>query len=117
MSAREIAGDRDWWTPHVLIALFGVLVAVILAAVPGWTAPLRAWTMLAGIVFAALAAHACTRAVTCALRRSWRDVLIALLLAAALGASTALLMKYGRSRMATLDDAMMQSLPAARSFG
>lgn len=113
MSARVIVDDRDWWTPHVLIALFGVLVAAILAAVPGWTAPLRAWIALAGIVIAVLAAHAGVRAVVCAVRRSWRGVLIALLLAAALGASAAMLMKYGHSHMAIVDDAMTQSFPAS----
>ena len=105
MSAREIAGDRDWWTPHVLIALFGVLVAAILAAVPGWTAPLRAWIALASVVLALLAAHAGARAVVCALRRSWQGALVALLLAAALGASAAMLMEYGHSHLVTIDDA------------
>lgn len=112
MSAREIAGDRDWWTPHVLIAIFCVLVAAILAAVPGWTAPLHAWIALAGLVIAALVAHAGARVVVSVVRRRWRGALIALLLAAALGASAAMLMKYGHSRMVTVDDALTPSLPA-----
>ena len=112
MSAREIVGDRDWWTPHVLIAIFCVLVAAILAAVPGWTAPLHAWIALAGLVIVALVAHAGARAVVSVVRRRWQGALIALLLAAALGASAVLLMKYGRSRVATIDDAMAPSSPA-----
>ena len=113
MSAREIGDDRDWWTPHALIALFGALVAAILAAVPGWSAPLRAWIALAAFIGAVLAAHAGVRAVVCAVRRRWQGVLLALLVAMALGTSVAMLMKYGRSRVVTVDDALMQSPPPA----
>ena len=98
--------DRDWWTPHVLVVIFGALVAAILAAVPGWSAPLRAWIALAGVVIVLLSVHAGWRAVGCAARRSWRSAGVALLLAAALGAAAAMLMIYGHSRMTTIDEAM-----------
>ena len=106
MSAREIVDDRDWWTPHVLVVIFGALVAAILAAVPGWSAPLHAWLALAALVIALLALQAGARAVACAAARRWREAGLALLLAAALGASAAVLMKCGRSHMTTIDEAV-----------
>jgi hypothetical protein len=106
VSAREIVGDRDWWTPHVLIAIFCVLVAAILAAVPGWKAPLHAWIALAGLVIALFAVHAGARSLGCVARRRWRSAVVALLLAAALGVSAAALMTYGHSHTTTIDEAM-----------
>ena len=115
MTARETtAADGDWWTPHVLLSTFGLLVAVILRLVPGWSVPLHAWIALSGLVMAALVAHAAVRAGTLALRRRWRDALFALLLSAALGAAAAMLMKYGRSHGLTIDDAMIAT-PASGS--
>ena len=106
MSAREIVDDRDWWTPHVLVVIFGALVAAILAAVPGWSAPLHAWIALDGMVTTLLAAHAGGRAVTRAFGRRWREAGLALLLSAALGASAAVLMTYGHAHMTTIGEAM-----------
>ena len=112
MATRHIdMPDRDWWMPHVLLMLFGVLVAAILAAVPGWSAPLRVWIALDSLVVAGLSADAAARAVACAARRRWNGAVVALLLALALGASAALLAKYGHSRLPTLDDAMTQPAP------
>ena len=95
MSPREPA-DRDWWAAHVLIASFGVLVAAILVAVPGWSAPLHAWVALAALVIALLAIHAATRAIASGLRRQWRAALLGLALAAGLGLAAAGLMGFGR---------------------
>ena len=113
MIAREAgAGDLDWWMAHVLIAIFGVLVAAILRAVPGWSAPLHVWIALAGGVIALLAAHAGIRAGALALRRRGRDAFVALLLAAALGVAATALVKYGRAHAVTLEDAPIDDTPA-----
>ena len=113
MTTRDAAdADQDWWTPHVLIATLGLLVALILRLVPGWSVPLHAWITLTGLVLAPLVAHAGIRAGRLATRARWRDALRALLLAAALGAAAALLMKYGRSHLVTLDDTPLD-VPAA----
>jgi hypothetical protein len=87
-SAPAIA-DRDWWTAHFLIAIFCVLVAAILAMVPGWGAPLHAWNAVAACVLAALAVHAGARAALAAWRRCWREAACALLLVAGLGLAAA----------------------------
>ena len=101
MIAREpVAGDGDWWTAHVLIAIFVLLVAVILRAVPGWSAPLHVWIALAGLVDVR------------ASRGRWRDALGALLLAATLAAAAVTLMKYGRSHLVTLEDAPADEAPS-----
>ncbi|MCK9688822.1 hypothetical protein [Scleromatobacter humisilvae] len=114
MIAREpAAGDGDWWTAHVLIAIFVALVAVILRAVPGWSAPLHAWIALAGVVDLLLAAHAGARASVRAARGRWREALGALLLAAALVAAAATLMKVGHAHPATLEDASAAEAPPA----
>ncbi len=114
MIAREArVGDRDWWMAHVLIAIFGVLVAAILRTVPGWSAPLHAWIALAGGVIALLATHAGIRAGALALRRCGRGALVALLLAAALGVAATALVKYGRAHVVTLEDAPVDDTPAA----
>ena len=106
MIAREpLAGDGDWWTAHVLIAIFVALVAAILRAVPGWSAPLHVWIALAGFVDVLLAAHAGARAAVRAARGRWRDALGALLLAATLVAAAVTLMKAGRVHPVTLEDA------------
>ena len=113
MIAREpVAGDGDWWTAHVLIAIFVLLVAVILRAVPGWSAPLHVWIALAGLVDVLLAAHAGARAGVRASRGRWRDALGALLLAATLAAAAVTLMKYGRSHLVTLEDAPADEAPS-----
>jgi len=106
MSAPDAVADRDWWTAHVLIAIFCALVAAILAAVPGWSAPLHAWNALAACMLAMLAVHAAARAIARALRRSWRDAAIALSVAGALIGSAAVLAGYGRSSMTPCDDAL-----------
>ncbi len=112
--AREArAGDRDWWMAHVLIVIFVVLVAAILRAVPGWSAPLHAWIALAGGAISLLAAHACIRAGAFALRSRSRDALVALLLAATLGVAATALMTYGRAHTVTLEDAPVDDTPAA----
>ena len=117
MTTRAAAGaGGDWWTPHVLIATFGLLVAVILRLVPGWSVPLHAWIALTGLVMAALVAHAGVRAATLAARRRWRDALFALLLATGLAAVATLLMKYGRSHGVTIADDMIET-PAAPAAG
>ena len=110
------APDRDWWAPHVLVAVFGVLVAAILGAVPGWSAPLHAWITLAAIVIAALAAHAGVRAAAWAVRRRWRGAVLALLLAAALGGAASGMLMFGRWFKAAGEDAFAQARsPSARS--
>ena len=91
MSAHDAFVDRHRWTAHILIAIFCALVATILAAVPGWSAPLHAWTALAACMLAMLAVHAAAWAIARALRRGWRDAAIALSVAAALIASAAVL--------------------------
>ena len=106
MSAPVAADDWEQWTPHVLVVVFGALVAAILAAVPGWSAPLHAWITLAGVVIMLLTVHAGARAVARAACGRWRGAAMSLLLAAALGASGVLLMKVGPARMTTLDEAM-----------
>ena len=112
IARKALAGDRDWWMAHVLIALFGVLVAAILRAVPGWSAPLHVWIALAGCVIALLCAHAGVRAAVFALRRHGRDALFALLLAAALGLTATALTRFGRAHVVTLDDAPVDDMPA-----
>ena len=97
MSVRGPAlADGDWWAPHVLIAAFVVLVAAILFAVPGWSAPLHAWIVLAAFVVGVLAVHAAGRAAASAARRRWRVALHALLLAAGLAAAAAGMLHGGR---------------------
>jgi hypothetical protein len=91
------AGDASWWTGHLLVAVFGLLVAAILRAVPGWSAPLHAWIALTSLVIALLAVHAGSRAVACAIRRDTRAALLALLLAVGLGGSAAILIGHGHS--------------------
>jgi hypothetical protein len=115
VSTRVTVDDRDWWTPHVLIVIFGALVAAILAAVPGWSAPLQAWVALAGAVIALLAVHAGARAVGCASRRSWRSALVALLMATALGVSAVMLMKAGRLHALAVSAAACCSRSSGRS--
>ena len=113
MIARESANaDRDWWTPHMLITLFCTLVAAILRAVPGWSAPLHAWIALASFAIALLGVHAGARAGAFSLRRRGRDALIALLLAAGLGVAASTLMKYGRAHAITLEDSPIDEPPA-----
>ena len=113
MIARESANvDRDWWTPHVLIAIFCALVAAILRAVPGWSAPLHAWIALAGFAIALLGVHAGARAGAFGLRRRGRDALVALVLAAALGIAASVLMAYGRTHAITLEDSPIDEPPA-----
>jgi hypothetical protein len=97
MSARDAApADGDWWMPHVLIALFVMLVAAMLRLVPGWSAPLHAWIALAAFVVAVLAVHAGARAIAWAMRRRWRAALLGLTLAAGLGVAAGGLMAFGR---------------------
>jgi hypothetical protein len=93
--SREAQADQDWWTPHVLIAIFGLLVAAMLRAMLGWSAPLHAWIALAAFVIAALAAHAAWHAGVCAWRRQWRGALLGAGLACALGATAAGMMRLG----------------------
>ncbi len=97
--------DRDWWTPHALITLFGALVAAILRAVPGWSAPLHVWITLSAFVIALLAVHAGVHAGMFAWQRHLRDAMLAVLLAAALGTAAAALIRYGRTHLVTLQDA------------
>ena len=114
MTVQESANvDLDWWTPHVLIAIFCTLVAAILRAVPGWSAPLHAWIALAGFAIALLGVHAGARAGAFAVRRRGRDAALALLLAAGLGLAAATLMKYGRTHAITLQDSPLDEAPAA----
>jgi hypothetical protein len=89
------ASDRGWWMPHVMIAVFGLLVAAILGGVPGWSAPLHAWTTLAALVLVALAVHATVRASLWAWRRLWRAAALAMLLAVALGGVAAAMLGIG----------------------
>ena len=66
------AADRvDWLAGHGLVAGFVVLVALLLAAVPGWQAPLHAWLALGMLVAALQAALALARAAGAAWRRQW----------------------------------------------
>ena len=104
MTGREPAvADRDWWMPHVLIAIFGVLVATILRTVPGWSAPLHVWSTLAAFVVAALAAHAAATATASVWRRCWRDALLGLALTAALGIGAWGLLAFGHRSNGTRD--------------
>lgn len=107
--------DRDWWTPHALIVLFGALVAAILRVVPGWSAPLHAWITLAAVVNALLAAHAGVHASRFAWRRCPRDAVLALLLAVALGVAAAALIRYGRTHLVTMQDAPVDAMPARQA--
>lgn len=109
MSVPDALPDRDWWPAHVLFAIFCALVAAILAAVPGWSAPLHAWNALAACMLAMLAVHAAARAIARALRRGWREAAIALSVAAALIGSAALLAAYGRYSKAPCDEALTSS--------
>jgi len=112
VSAREGAlADRDWWAAHVLIAIFGVLVAAILVAVPGWSAPLHAWVTLAAFVTGVLACDAAVRAVRRAARRQWRSALIGLALAAGLGTCGAGLLLFGHWSRAAADDPFAEAPP------
>ena len=112
IASHSEGADRDWWTPHALIAIFCALVAAILRAVPGWSAPLHAWITLAALAIASLAAHAGLRAGALAIRRRGRGALLALLLAAGLGVAAAILMKYGRAHTVTLEDSPSDEAPA-----
>ena len=106
MIAREpLADDAQDGPAHLLIAIFSVLVAVILRAVTGWSAPLHAWIVLGGFVDVLLAAHAGVRVVLLAARRHWRDAIRALSLAAVLGVTAAALVTLGRAHPVTLEDA------------
>jgi len=96
--------DGDWWMAHLLIAIFVLLVAAILRAVPGWTAPLHAWIALAAFVVGALAAHAAARAAASAWRRRWRAVLVGVLLASGLGAVASGLLSFGNGMPVAGDD-------------
>ncbi|MFL6625843.1 MAG: hypothetical protein ACJ8G1_05280 [Vitreoscilla sp.] len=112
MNAHEGAlADRDWWAAHVLIAIFGVLVAAILVAVPGWSAPLHAWVALAALVTGVLACDACVRAVRCAARRQWHAALLGLALAAGLGTCGAGLMLFGHWSRAAVADPFAEAPP------
>ena len=106
MIARQtLADDGDWWTAHVLVAIFMMLVAVILRAVPGWSAPLHVWITFAAVVDLLFAAHAGARASLRAARGRWREAAGALMLAAVLAAAAATLMQAGRAHPVTLEDA------------
>jgi len=94
-AGRPAPPDADWWAAHGLVASFGVLVAAILAAVPGWSAPLHAWVTLAAFVIGVLACHALARAVQSGWRRQWRPALLGLGLAAGLCGCAAGLMLCG----------------------
>jgi hypothetical protein len=100
------AADGDWWMAHVLVAVFVLLVAAILRAVPGWSAPLHAWIALAGVVIALLGVHASARAIGGVARRRWRSAGAALLQAAALGAAATVLVTHGHARVTMIDEAM-----------
>lgn len=114
MNAREAApADRDWWMPHVLIALFVMLVAAILRVVPGWSAPLHAWIALAGSVTGVLAAHAGPRAASLAVRRRARRAGFAASLATGLALAAATLLAYGRAHPVAIDDTMVDVTPPA----
>jgi predicted Na+-dependent transporter len=105
MKARDAGDELPWWTSHLLILVFVTLVAAILAAVPGWSTPLHAWIALGGLVAVLLAAHAVARAAACAVRRRWNDVLVALRVAATLGAVTAMLVHCWHAPTQGVDDA------------
>jgi hypothetical protein len=110
MSAREPAlQDRDWWTAHVLIAIFGVLVAAILVAVPGWSAPLHAWITLAAFVIGVLAGHAALRAGHSAWRRQGRAALLGGALAGGLGLAAAGLLLIGHWSRTAADDLFVET--------
>lgn len=112
MSAHEQGlPDRDWWAAHVLIASFGVLVAAILVAVPGWSAPLHAWVTLAAFVIGVLACHATMRAAESGWRRQWRAALLGVGLAAGLGACAAGLMLCGHWSRAAAGDPFAEAPP------
>ena len=114
MIAYEPLADDDR-SAHLLIAIFSALVAVILRAVTGWSAPLHAWIVLAGFVDVLLAAHAGVRALLLAARRHWRGALLALSLAAVLGVTAVALMKLGHAHPVTLEDAPVDDAPSAEA--
>ena len=115
MSAREVVDDRDWWTPHVLVSAFCVLVAAILCAVPGWSAPLHGWVTLAAFVIGALACHAAVRAAASGWRRQWRTALRGLVLAAGLGVAAVGLLAFGHwVGLAGSESIFVDSLGAVR---
>jgi hypothetical protein len=105
--------DRDWWTLHVLIAIFGTLVAAILRAVPGWSAPLHAWIMLTGLVVGAVAAHAAVRAACAAWQRRWRGAAFGSALAVGLIVTAAALLVFGRRINVTVGEEVFSDAPVA----
>lgn len=114
MTVHEPANaDRDWWTPHVLIAIFCALVAAILRAVPGWSMPLHAWITLAVFAIAALAAHAGLRAALAVAHRRWCGVAFALALAAGLVVAAMALLMFGRPLDVTLGEDVFGDAPIA----
>jgi len=112
VTAREPApADRDWWAAHVLIAVFGVLVAAILVAVPGWWAPLHVWITLAAFAIALLAVHAIWRAAASAWRRRWRGALLGGSLALGLGIAASGLLLLGHRMPMSADDPFADAQP------
>ena len=105
--------DRDWWTPHVSIAIFCALVAAILRAVPGWSMPLHVWITLAAFAIAVLAAHAGLRAALAAAHRRWRGAAFALALAAGLVVAAVALLMFGRRIDVTLGEDVFGDAPVA----
>jgi hypothetical protein len=102
--------DRDGWIAHVLVAVFGVLVAAMLGVVRGWSTPLHAWIVLAALVDAVLALHATVQAVLRASRRRWRDAAFAVLLALGLGGTAGGLRVVGHAmRIVHGDDVLFDA--------
>ena len=98
------AADGDWWVAHLLVAVFVLLVAAILRAVPGWSAPLHAWIAVAAFAIGAAAVHAAARAAASAWRLRWRAALVGVLLAAGLGAAASGLLLSGHAGLAKGDE-------------
>ena len=114
---KPVNGDGDWWSAHVLIPIFALLVAVILRAVPGWSAPLHAWIALSAFVVGMLAAHAAKRAAGAAWQRHWRGAAFGLALALGLIVAVAALLMSGRRTGVTIGEDVFSDAPiaAARS--